>query len=67
MLIVAQLAKHFAEFRRSLHVHRSPHNWTLSQARWLQSAHSHPVSFNIHFNIILPSTPRSPKWSFPFN
>jgi hypothetical protein len=31
-----------------------------------QSSPRPPMLFNIHFNSILPSTPRSSKWSFSF-
>jgi hypothetical protein len=46
-------------------VHKRCH-WTLSWTRWIQSAPWYPFSVTSTFLVILPSTPRSPKWSLPF-
>jgi len=59
-LTVAQLVTKFpAGFTRALH-------WTLYWATWIQSTTSYPIFFQIHFDIILPSTSRSSEWSLPF-
>jgi len=57
-LITAKLAFYgtwtfITVFTRTLHL-------TLFSARWI---HSQPYFFKIHFNVILPCTPSSPKWA----
>jgi hypothetical protein len=39
-------------------------NWTLFSIWWIQSISVNPIS--IHFNIVLPPTPRSSKWTLSF-
>jgi hypothetical protein len=41
------------------------YHWTLSWAILIQFTSSYSV-YEVDFNIILPSMPGSPKWSFPF-
>ena len=60
--LVSQLVikyQHFMETASSLLLYLS-----LSSARSIHSVYHHPPdSFKIHSNIILPSMPKSPKWS----
>jgi len=62
-----QLVKKFYSFygKRSFHSNKSPpRTHVLSHSNLV---HALPTAvFKIHFNIILPSTPRASKWSFPF-
>jgi predicted small integral membrane protein len=67
-LIIIKLGKKFLEFygtQRSIIVFTKAHHWSQSWAGWIQSTPSHPIS-NINFNIILPSTTMSLKWSLFF-
>jgi hypothetical protein len=64
-LVVAKLVKKFLAFYGTRSVYKSP---PLDRVL----SHMYPVRLltayflEIHYNIILPSTPRSPKLSFPF-
>jgi hypothetical protein len=65
--MVTQLVNIFPAFYGNLKFNsvlpRASH-WSLSWARCINSTPSYPTQcFEIHFNIILPSISRSPKWS----
>jgi hypothetical protein len=63
---VIRLLKKSPEFyriRSSITAFTRDRHWSLSWARRIQST---PYFPKIHSNVILPSTPRSSKWSLPF-
>jgi hypothetical protein len=65
IVVYAQLVKKFPVFygtRRFITVFTRARHWPLSSARLIQYTPQFP---DIHFNIILPSTPRSSEWSLP--
>jgi hypothetical protein len=67
LLIVAQLVKKFPAFygtQRFISMFIKTRHWNLSPTSCIQ-----PTSylFEIHFNIIIPSTSRSPRWPRPSN
>lgn len=52
--------------RRSSTVVTVTHSLSFCWTRWIQSMPFLPISLRIHFNIILPFTPMSSKWSLSF-
>jgi hypothetical protein len=53
--------------RRCITFFTTAHHVSLCWTRWIQSRPFHPISLRIHFNIIIPSMPRSFKWSLYFS
>ena len=53
----------FYETRRFIAGFTTARHPYLSWARSIQSMHLHPISSKIHFHTIVPSMPRSSKWS----
>jgi hypothetical protein len=68
-MIVTPLVKKFSGFHatwRFIAISTQTHHWFLSCANWIQSASSHPLSFENQFIVILPSMPKfglGKKWT----
>jgi hypothetical protein len=69
-LIVPQRIKKFFAFCgtwRFISTFARAYFLSVSWSRSIHSTPSHPVSWRFYFNIIIPSTPRSYKWSLSFS
>jgi hypothetical protein len=64
-LIYSRNSPPFMNSKVNYHVHNSPQLGSIRRKMYTVPINTHHF-FKIHFNIILPSTPRSLEWSLPF-